>query len=602
MLRKTLSVSIASFSIISTLLTLDVMGMAPKRTARSRQEPIKISFLLTNDIHGHIAPKLTYLGTIAEQLRQSPEYRSGKAGLLILDSGDQFQGTLLSNFDEGASLFNTFNEIGYDAIVPGNHDYDFGPLGWLYDRVSSGDTSNDPREVIKSLASMARFPLLSANTYYKNSLSSGGRRIELDDQCRPSNETPSSPIDFRTAKHPEFLKPYTIVSRAGVRVALIGLDNRSTASSTTKENVSDLCFRDEVSEYLEIRRELEGKADLFVILLHNGDTDKNFEGSEITRKINAAIPNGVHLVAAGHTHFVHNTNVDGVRVIQDGANGKNYGRVDLYFDPVTGAVQTDQTNSAAGISIEEKSCDEQKAAFACKQLKLPLSSHAGIDRIVEGATLAVAPLAKKKLATATQAIRSHRIDESPLANLLTDALRKISKAQVALMNTGGIRAPLQSGDVLYENLFEVLPFQNQAVILNELRWETLRAALVSAIQTCGRYGTLAQSGLKIRFSRDCSGANGDIDLNAKLLHVSTLDGQVLLDSDTGKEVSGIMPIRVATLDFIASGGSGFSMFSGARIDGTLGITRELIAEALAETTPELSPKTDGRFNNTNPSK
>ncbi|MBU6154977.1 MAG: 5'-nucleotidase C-terminal domain-containing protein [Bdellovibrionales bacterium] len=589
-------------SVLSLYFAPNVNAMAPKRLGHANQEPIKISFLLTNDIHGHIAPKLTYLGAIADQLRQSSDYRNGKAGLFILDSGDQFQGTLLSNYDEGASLFNTFNEIGYDAIVPGNHDYDFGPLGWLYDRVNPDETSADPREVIKNLASMARFPLLSANTYFKDSILAGGHRIRLDDQCKPSNETPVSAPDFQNAKRPEFLKPYQIVKRAGVRVALIGLDNRSTSSSTTKENVSDLCFRDEVTEYLELRRELEGKADLFVILLHQGDTDKSFEGSEITKKINAAIPNGVHLVAAGHTHFVHNANVGGVRVIQDGANGKNYGRVDLYFDPISRTVNTEKTDSAAGISIENQTCDEQKAAFACKQLNLPLHSHPAIDRIVEGATLAIAPLAKKKLAFASAIIRSHRIDESPLANLLTDALRKISKTQVALMNTGGIRAPLQAGDVLYENLFEVLPFQNQAVILTELPWETLRAALLSAIQTCGRYGTLAQSGLRIRFTRDCSGANGEIDLGAKLLHVSTLDGQVLLDSESGKEAQGSLPIRVATLDFIASGGSGFTMFSGARIDGTLGITRELIAESLAESIPELDSKTDGRFLNVHHSK
>ncbi len=573
------------------------MAMAPKRAGHSGSEPVKLSFLLTNDIHGHISPKLTYLGTIADQLRRAPEVRSGKAGVIILDSGDQFQGTLLSNYDEGASLFNTFNEIGYDAIVPGNHDYDFGPLGWLYDRVTLGETSNDPREVIKELASMARFPLLSANTYHRNSILAGGRKIVVDDQCKPSNETPSTPLDFKKARRPEFLKPYEIINRAGVRVALVGLDNRNTPSSTTRENVSDLCFRDEVTEYLELRRDLEGKADVFVILLHSGDTEKNFEASEITRKINTVIANGVHLVAAGHTHHVHNANVDGVRVIQDGANGKSYGRVDLYFDPVTRTVKTNQTDSAAGIQIDEQTCDATKAWFACKQLKLPLASHAAIDRIIEGASLAIAPLAKKKLATAPVTIRSHRIEESALANLLTDSLRRVSGAEIALMNTGGIRAPLQAGEVLYENLFEVLPFQNQAVLLKELPWETLRAALISAVQTCGRYGTLAQSGLRIRYSRDCSGANGEIDLNAKLLSVKTLDGKTLLDSTAGFEIPASTPFRVATLDFIASGGSGFSMFSGARVDSTLGIVRELVAESLAGTIPVLESGIDGRFEN-----
>jgi hypothetical protein len=148
----------------------------------------------------------------------------------------------------------------------------------------------------------------------------------------------------------------------------------------------------------------------------------------------------------------------------------------------------------------------------------------------------------------------------------------------------------------------VLPFQNQAVVLKALPWQTLKAALISAIQTCGRYGTLVQSGLKIEYSRDCSGANGENDLNAKLISVKAVDGIVFLDTNTGQEVPASTPISVATLDFIASGGSGYGMFSGTQIDSSLGIVREIIADAFAKTQPTLNDKIDHRFINLAPQK
>jgi 5'-nucleotidase len=515
----------------------------------------------------------------------------------VLDSGDQFQGTLLSNSDEGESVFRVMNEVGYDAVVPGNHDYDFGPLGWLYDRVTPGITSSNPREVIERLSGIARFPLLSANTYLKASLKSGGRPIALDDQCRPAQETPAQPISFEDGQAPSFLKPYAIFNRAGVRIAVIGIDNHGTSTSTTRENVSDLCFRDETEAYLDVRRKLEGKADLFVLMMHNGNTDKVKEGSEIVRKINRAYPHGVHLAAAGHTHFVHNAEVDGVRVIQDGANGKFYGRVDLYYDPVNRQVKSEETRSAAGILLDSSACDVEKADFACAQLKLPLASLSSIDSIVSEAQTRAAPMAHRVLAKADASVKSHRINESPLGNALADALRAAGNTSVALMNTGGIRAPLPAGEIKYEDLFEVLPFQNQAVILRELSWKKLKEVLLSAAKTCGRYGTLAQSGLRIRYERRCPEQGSDLDPHAKLIHVAMNDGTVLYDAEGAKEVSPEFTISVTTLDFLASGGGGYSALAGVAIESQAGIARELIANVWGEVIPSLRPEIDSRFLN-----
>lgn len=587
-----------------SLILKNRLGAATQPATRTAQDPgkaeaVKLSFLLTNDIHGHIE-NLAILGGITKQLRERGEYRNQTAALFVIDSGDQFQGTLASNHDEGTSVFSALNEIGYDAIIPGNHDYDFGPIGWLFDKVTPNQTSNDPREVIKKVAASARFPMLSANTYLKNSLRmrSSGAALTLDSECKPTNFTLAEPIDFENATHPDFLKPYSIIEKAGVRVALIGIDNHGTAAITTTENVSDLCFRDEVSTYLEVRKSLEGQADVFVILLHGGNAGPGqFDGSDLAKKINSAYPNGVQLVAAGHTHYTHNVVSGGVHVVQDGANGKAYGRVDLYFDQANRTVLGDRTDAAAGIDISATECDAEKTSFACNQLVLPIAASEVINQIVTDANTAIAPIAKRKLGTATGTIFVDRVNESPLGNVLTDALKKATGTDLAIMNNGGIRTSLKPGDVLYENLFEVSPFQNQAVVIKQFPWSKLKGVLLAAARTCGKYGSLSQSGLKIRYSRACNGST-TIAEGASLVHVETVTGEVMLDRETNFEVGPAKTLSLTTLDFLASGsGDGYRDFAGATIDETPGIARELIASVFEADQPKIKASIDQRFIN-----
>lgn len=570
----------------------------------------KISFVLTNDLHGHLEPitykngntvgGMAYLGNIVDSIRKQPEYVAGDAGLIVLDSGDQFQGTLLSNYNEGKAMFSAMNEVGYDAAVPGNHDYDFGPLGWLYDKVSVGQTSNNPREVIEGLAASATFPLLSANTYFKNSIhfQNDGATLSLDSQCKLKSAS-STDLDFGNASRPSFLKPYVILQKADVRVALIGLDNHATASTTAIENIDDLCFRDEVDTYLEIRKSLEGKADIFVLMMHNGNSDNSKEASEIVKKINEQYPNGVHLAAAGHTHFTHNDDINGVRVMQDGAENKFFGRVDLYFDMKSKSVLTQDTASKAGISIDHDQCKEEAVGEFCKQYSLPLVAKPSIQSIIDESNKVIAPLAKQVLGSAKEPIGRSRISESAMSNILTDALRAAANTQISFMNTGGIRADLAKGQVLYEDLFEVLPFSNLGVVMNSVPWSVIKKVLTKSIQTCGKYGALMQSGLKVRYTRTCK-SNADVDYSAKLTHVSTLDGRVLLNADDSTEINPTETFSVATLDFLASGGSGYEAFKEASVSTTLGIARELIVEAMLKAQPLMSNQIDGRFQNITP--
>jgi 2',3'-cyclic-nucleotide 2'-phosphodiesterase (5'-nucleotidase family) len=588
-----------------SLISLSAQAMGPKRI-QSDATPIKVSFILTNDIHGHLEPSaprngkqtggMAYLASIIHDIRGQAEYVNEQAALFLLDSGDQFQGTLLSNYDEGQTIFKAFNKIGYDAAVPGNHDYDFGPIGWLYDKVIPGKTSDNPMEVIEKLASMAKFPLLSANTYYKSSITqSNGAPVELDSQCLPKNLTLKDPLDFSHSTRPDFLQPYTIIERAGVRVALIGIDNHATASMTTIENVNALCFRDEVETYLEIRKNLEGKADVFVLMMHNGNSDNASDASDITQKINAQYPNAVHLVAAAHTHFVHNNNIGGVYVQQNGSGSQFFGRVDLFFDPLTHTVLTDQTQSFAGISIDPTLCDSTKYPGVCAQYSLPVAPSANIQKLIDHSNKVIGPIANRVLAHAEETITRDRISENALGNILTDALRKAANTEISMINSGGIRENLAAGDVLYKNLFEVLPFNNIGVKMNAVPWGILRSVLQKSIQSCGAYGAMDESGLLIQYHRTCL-PQKEIDPTASLIHVETLAGEVLFDQ--GKNlIADTRTFSLATLDFLASGGSDYSDLASATVNSEVGIAREVIADAMAMNPPILTSAVDGRMKN-----
>ena len=108
------------------------------------------------------------------------------------------------------------------------------------------------------------------------------------------------------------------------------------------------------------------------------------------------------------------------------------------------------------------------------------------------------------------------------------------------------------------------------------------ALLQRSVQTCGNYGSLMESGLRLTFSRRCDDATnrGDVDRNAKLLHVETSSGEVIYDSSAGTSAPSDRSFQVATLDFLADGGAGYDGFKGTPLTRDFGIAREIITDVL----------------------
>jgi 5'-nucleotidase len=578
---------------------------------------VLVSILGTNDIHGAIQPKMVkprkdadpvltggmafWSGAVKSIRRGVAERYGDRGGVLVVDGGDQFQGTLLSNYTEGALFFSLMNDVGYDAIVPGNHDYDFGPAGWLVDQVTTESSDKDSRGVIKGLAATAKFPLLSANTYVKASLRTiEGRAAKVESIKCATNDL----IDWSQARRPGFLKPYTIKKVAGVRVAIIGLDNPETSRSTTYANVSDLCFRSSLEEYKSLRTSLEGEADVFVIVIHDGDINLDLKLSELLTGILAWREDGVDAIVGGHTHVVNRVEKNGVYGIQSGANGERFGRIDLVYDQANAKVVRGKTRVAAGAFLFQERCDSPTLPFCREAATRKILLEGEVVResrnalgSIEDAEKSIGPMAKRKLGETDEAIRKERDNESPLLNLLTDAYREASGADIALINTGGVRADLQAGPILYENLYQVSPFNNRAVLLAPMKVSTLLKVLTRSAQSCGKHGSVLGSGVRAAYERGpCKTDIDGMDPAGRVVTMELDDGTVLYDArDPAHPVLNERALRVATLDFLATGGSGFDMFKEAPVAADLGIFRELVAEQLAKRSGKISPKIDGRW-------
>jgi 5'-nucleotidase len=143
---------------------------------------------------------------------------------------------------------------------------------------------------------------------------------------------------------------------------------------------------------------------------------------------------------------------------------------------------------------------------------------------------------KTGIRTATKLTRSYEV-ESQVGDLLADALREAGKADIAIINSGGIRADLPAGDLIYRDVFEVAPFDNFVSVVQMTGAELAEALQVNA---SGDRGLLQVSG--IRYVKDKTQ-----DPAHRVTSVTLANGQPLDPNAT---------YRVAMLDFLSNGGDG----------------------------------------------
>jgi 5'-nucleotidase len=530
------------------------------------QPPIRLTLVGTNDLHGWVMPQRAKLadGTEVEQggLATLAGYvdvlrQENPDGVLLLDGGDLFQGTLASNLTEGALVVRAMNALRYDAAALGNHEFDFGPVGAR----AVAQAGDDPFGALKGRIEEARFPILAANV----TEAEGGK-------------TPSW-LDADGVK---------MVERNGVKVALIGLATPHTPEVTNPVNVASLRFHPlAASAAAAAKAAREAGAEVVVALAHAGAVCKKWDDPRDTSSCNAddaeifdllnALPEGtLDAVVAGHTHQTVGHFIRGTPVVETTGKGRTFGLIELFVDPVSRKVRREQTQLQAAIPVCPRvdvaagTCDDRALkAVADKGGKLalvpatfrerPVVPDAGLQALLGEALAKVEQEQNRPLGVAVpERLRRSYEGESPLGLVLADALRGVAAADVALVNSGGIRAELPAGDLTYGAVFEVLPFDN-TVSTVKVTSEELTPLLESAFARRG--GVLQVSGLKLTLE-GCEGQP------LKVTGVSRADGKPL---PKGKVLTVAMP------DFLARGGSGMdvvlSKLPAGRID--LGESRAL---------------------------
>ena len=515
--------------------------------------PIHLTVVGTNDIHGWVYPHETKVGPglmaaeggVASFAGYLAILRAANpGGVVLLDAGDLFQGTLVSNLSEGAVVIDAYNALGYRATAIGNHEFDYGPLG----PGSTSAAGQDPFGALKQRIRQAKFPLLAANIY------------EAESGDRPSwlGNDGTALLDVQ-----------------GLRVGLVGVVTPATPRTTNPVNVGTLRFGSLAPEALEGAKRLRARgAELVLGVVHGGGrcaswadphdlSSCDLRNGEVFEMLNALPPKTLDAVVAGDTHSGIGHFVQGTPVIETYGLGRYFGTIDLYVDPATHKVLDGQTSIHPMIPIcpevdeATQACDPK--ALKDKPVKWVAPTFLGqkvvrdeaIAALLKPALDRVAVEQSRKLGVSVPKTLWRNYEaESALGSFLADSLREMEGADVALLNSGGLRADLAAGELTYGSTFEVIPFDNTVATVT-VTGDELKRLLQAAYGA--RKGVFQESGLKVRLS-PCPGAD-------------RLKGVTLPD---GKAVEPLRQYRVVLPDFLARGGDGLgpvmSTLPGNRVD------------------------------------
>ncbi len=469
----------------------------------------KLVVLHTNDTHARILEGKNDGMGFAKLTTEILRIRSENPNVLLLDAGDTLHGQTFATLTKGENIVKLMNLMKYDAMTPGNHDFNY------------------DQQRLLTLAGQMTFPLLSAN--------------------------------IKKADGTNFLTAATIKEVGGIKIGLFALSTPETAYKTHPNNVAGLTFANPITEAKIMVAELQAKTDVIVCLAHLGlDT-----GSEFTsQKVAEAVP-GIDVIVDGHSHTALK---DGLRVGstligQAGEYGKNLGIFEL---TVTGGKVTRSTASL--FNKEHTSTLTPDSAMAALITDLDKANQI-ITGVKVGST-----------AVSLDGERGNvRRGETNLGNLITAAMLDATGAEVAITNGGGIRASIDAGDITNGEVITVLPFGNYVVVKTVTGQDLLDALELGVNKYPEENGPFPHvAGIQFTFDQGKPAGSRIVSATAK-----------------GGPIDPKAEYIMATNDFMAAGGDGFTMFADDNIKGEFPTLAEILANYLTKSTV-VAPVMDGR--------
>ncbi len=369
-----------------------------------------IVILATSDVHCGYDDGIGYAGLAAykKTMEAANNY------VTLVDCGDATQGGPIGTLSKGEYLVEIMNNLGYEVVVPGNHEFDYGMDQFLNTIVKKMNATYVSANFVKDGKTV--FDPYVIKTY-------GDKKVAFVGVCTPETFTKSTPTYFQNAKG-EFI--YGFCQGKG-----------ATDGSELYKAVQDAADAAK-----------KAGADYVIALAHLGD-DASSEAWTSSKLV--ANTTGIDAVIDGHAHqtFVtpfKNKAGKSVQVIATGTKLENIGKVTITSKGVIKA-----ENITAAEAAEK---DADAAAF----IKTITDKYDALVKQV---------VAKTSVDLITHDADNNRLvrkEETNLGDLCADAYRVVLGADIGFANGGGVRAELKKGDITYGDIISVFPYGNMACV------------------------------------------------------------------------------------------------------------------------------------------
>ena len=504
---------------------------APSAPAESPKSEEKDTVILhTNDVHGRIVEEKGVIGdaklaTVIEQERAKTNQTT-----LVVDAGDAFQGLPISNSSKGEARAKILNEMDYDAMAVGNHEFDFGL-----------DEAKKYKEILK-------FPLLSSNTYVD-----GARLFQAS----------------------------TIVDKnkdvEGDEFVVIGVTTPETATKTHPKNVKGVTFTEPIEEVNKVVEEVQAKAKAegkdykhYVVLAHLGvdtTTPVEWRGSTLAEALskNPLLKGKRVTVIDGHSHTVESTTYgDNVTYNQTGSYLHNVGKITYKSRQLLG-------NPTQITADEAKKLEANpKVASLVKDIKAKYDAENAVE-VVSNSPVEL-----------NGDRENVRVRETNLGNVVADSLYQYGQTgfshptDIAVTNGGGLRETIAKGKPITKgNVIAVLPFGNtisQIQVTGQQVLDMFEKSLGSILQVDKAGKTvLDENGQPL-----LEPSGGFLQVSGVKVYYDTNlpSGKRILAVQVKNRTTGLYYrldlakiYYLTTNDFLAAGGDGYTMLGGAREEG-----------------------------------
>ncbi|HEU4964006.1 MAG TPA: 5'-nucleotidase C-terminal domain-containing protein [Bacilli bacterium] len=384
------------------------------------EAPFAVQLLSINDLHGKIDQ--TYYedtdGDGAKEALGRADYfatylkqreATNPTNTLIVHAGDAVGGSSpVSALFQDEPTIEILENIGFDVGTIGNHELDEGTTEMLR-LINGGDHPNGTANY-----DGMNFPLLAANVVYKDSGEPG-------------------------------LPPDAIKTVRGEKIGFVGVVTRSAAGMVMPAGIQDLEFTDEAPAVNQAVAELKAQGVKAIVVLAHMDLTQNGDAVEgVAADLANDVDDEVDVILAAHNHKIAKGYVDNKLLVQAYEYGKAFADVDLEIDPATHDIVS---KDAEVVYVKQDG----------------VTPDAEVSAILDKYETAIAPTLNQVVGTtAIPMVGGYtNTGDNTLGNLIADSMNAAMNSDFALMNGGGIRDTLDAGDITWNELFNILPFNNQ---------------------------------------------------------------------------------------------------------------------------------------------